>query len=70
MSRIDPLARQVATIDVGDDVAGLAYGAGSLWVAGGNRALSEVNPASNRVVRRIELATHPEAWRSASGRCG
>ena len=59
MSRIDLARRQVATIDVGDDVAGLAYGAGSLWVAGGNRALSEVNPASNRVVRRIEFGNAP-----------
>jgi streptogramin lyase len=52
--------RVAATIDVGGAPTGLAFGAGSIWVAnyGGGR-LERIDPARDKVVRRIPLHGSP-----------
>jgi YVTN family beta-propeller protein len=56
VSRIDPEANRVETIDVGPAPAALAFGGGSLWVAGGeDGAVAQVDPAVNRVVQRVPV---------------
>src|SRR6266511_3696607 len=49
-----PRSAVVATIGTGGFPYGMAFGAGSLWVAGGDH-VSRIDPASNRVVARISL---------------
>ena len=45
----------------------LAFGADSLWVAGDSERVAQVDPASNRVVRRIDVGGHPTALAVAYG---
>ena len=56
VSRIYPVRKQVATIDVGGEPTALAFGSGSLWVANGeSRSVAQVDPGSNRVVNTLEV---------------
>jgi ABC-type transport system substrate-binding protein/DNA-binding SARP family transcriptional activator len=59
---------QVTTIDVGGAPTALAVGAGSLWVADGqNRRVEQVDPARNRVVRRLPAGNGPRGVALAGG---
>ena len=39
----------------------LAYGAGALWVGGEGQDVIQIDPASNRVVKHIDVGGHPTA---------
>ena len=50
------------TIDVGGEPTGLAFGAGSLWVADGQgRDVAQVDPDTNKVEDRIEVGNAAHA---------
>jgi virginiamycin B lyase len=51
-----PPSAVVATIPTGGFPYGMAFGAGSLWVAGGDH-VSRIDPAGNRVAATIPLTT-------------
>jgi virginiamycin B lyase len=51
-----PRSAVVATIPTGGFPYGMAFGAGSLWVAGGDH-VTRIDPAGNRVVATIPLST-------------
>ena len=53
-----PRSPVVATIPTGGFPYGMAFGAGSLWVAGGDH-VRRIDPAGNRVVATIPLGTGP-----------
>ena len=58
----------VVTITTGGAPAALAFGAGSLWVADGEgRQVAQVDPASNKVLQRIEAANAPRSLAVAEG---
>ena len=60
--------RVVATIRLGGDPIGLAFGAGSLWVADyGNGTLRRIDPARNRATARIPLGNSPYASAFGAG---
>jgi peptide/nickel transport system substrate-binding protein len=60
VSRVEP--KRVVTIPVGPDPVALAFGDGALWVAEqGDRTVAQVSPASNRVIRRVDVANAPTA---------
>ena len=62
VSRIHPGAVTVETIDVGLTPAALAFGAGSLWVVGGDRDfVAQVDARANRVVQEITVGNGPQA---------
>jgi YVTN family beta-propeller protein len=53
---------EVVTIGVGGEPSGLAFGAGSLWVANGQgRAVAEVDPDTNKVEAKIEVGNAASA---------
>ncbi len=52
--RPPPPAREEARINLGDDPWGVAFGFGSVWVAGGN-AVRQIDPKTNEVVATIPL---------------
>jgi YVTN family beta-propeller protein len=62
VTRIDPAMNAVvATIPVGHDPFGIAFGAGAIWVA--NRTdftVSRIDPRSNRVVATIRIGNRPQ----------
>src|SRR4051794_34775206 len=59
---------QVTTIDVGGEPTAMAFGAGSLWVADGqHRRVDQVDPATNRVVRRLPAGNAPRGVALAGG---
>ena len=60
MSRIAPDRQPTVTIPVGDDPAGLTFAAGSVWVSDRqDRTVSQINPATNRVVQQYEVGNGP-----------
>jgi peptide/nickel transport system substrate-binding protein len=62
VSRIHPGTASVETIDVGLTPASLAFGAGSLWVVGGDRDfVAQVDARANRVVQQITVGNGPQA---------
>ena len=66
--RLDPRTNSVVTIPVGDAPAALAAGAGALWAANsGDGTISRIDPASNRVVRRIDVGNVPAGLAFADG---
>jgi ABC-type transport system substrate-binding protein/DNA-binding SARP family transcriptional activator len=68
VTRIDEDRDQATTIPVGTRPVGLAFGAGSLWVVTGDeRRIAQVDPASNRVVRRIDVGGRPSAIAAGFG---
>jgi virginiamycin B lyase len=61
-------ARIVATINAGVAPIGLAAGAGSLWVADyGGGTLVRIDPARNRVLKRIKLDASPYGVTAGAG---
>ena len=59
----------IASIPVGRSPAGIAVGAGSVWVANsGDGTVSHVDPRSDRVVARIPVGGSPQALTVADGR--
>jgi ABC-type transport system substrate-binding protein/DNA-binding SARP family transcriptional activator len=68
VSRIHPDRPEVGTIQVGGAPAGLAFGAGSLWVADGEgRKVAQVDPGANTVLDRIDVGNAPRALAFAAG---
>jgi DNA-binding SARP family transcriptional activator/streptogramin lyase len=69
VSRIDPRSNAVIqTIDlrgsnpvVPNGIQSLAVGAGGVWVAVGLHAVARLDPASGRIVRRIDVGSPPQA---------
>ena len=60
VSRIDPETQDVRTIDVGAAPAGLAFGAGSLWVANSEaRTVAQVDPQTEKVLQSIPAGNGP-----------
>jgi YVTN family beta-propeller protein len=61
LTRIDPATNSVeATLPIGGQPAGVAFGDGSVWVAdAGTRSVLRVDPAANRIVERIEVGAAP-----------
>jgi YVTN family beta-propeller protein len=68
--RIDPATRAVRdTIRVGRAPAGVAVGAGSVWVTdSGDGTVSRIDPATDRVQARILVGGSPQAVTVAAGR--
>ena len=75
VSRIDRDGDRVATIDVGPAPVALAFGAGSVWVAGGeDGAIAQLDPVAHRVVQRIAVGNglravavgHGAVWAAAA----
>ena len=51
-----------SAVSVGQSPAGIAYGAGALWVTNeGSRTVSRVDPTDARVVQTIDVGTAPNA---------
>ena len=68
VSRIDRRHDAVVTITTGGAPTALAFGAGSLWVADGEgRQVAQVDPASNKVLQRVEAANAPRSLAVAEG---
>jgi YVTN family beta-propeller protein len=68
VSRIERDREQVTTIDVAGEPTALAYGAGSLWVADGqHRRVAQIDPATNRVVRRFGVGNSPRGVAATAG---
>ena len=68
VSRIPHGSGEIVTIPVGGEPAGLAFGAGSLWVADRrDRSVLQVNPAVDRVVRTYTVGNAPRAVAAAFG---
>lgn len=62
VGRLDSGSGLGATVQVGQSPAGMAYGAGSLWVANeGAGTVSEVDPRTSRVVQTIDVGSAPTA---------
>ncbi len=61
--RIDPeTGKVVATLPLGGNPAGVATGAGAVWVVdASNDLLLRVDPVSNRIVARITVGRHPSS---------
>ncbi|MEO8517839.1 MAG: ABC transporter substrate-binding protein [Dermatophilaceae bacterium] len=65
---VEPDGSIGATVPVGTDPTGLAYGGGSLWVA--NRSdgtVSRIDPATHTVIDTIEVGAYPEALTVTAG---
>jgi virginiamycin B lyase len=59
--QIDPRTKRVVrTIQVGNNPAGVAAGARSVWVASGDGTVSRIDPSSGRVVATITVGGTPE----------
>jgi YVTN family beta-propeller protein len=69
VTRIDPATNAVvATIPVGHDPFGIAFGAGAIWVA--NRTdftVSRIDPRSNRVTGTIRIGNRPQGIAAGNG---
>jgi YVTN family beta-propeller protein len=66
--RIDPIRDQVVgTVHVGLHPAGVAIGAGSVWVAATNGVVSRIDPSTNRVVQRITVGGTPRGVAVGAG---
>jgi peptide/nickel transport system substrate-binding protein len=52
---------QAIVIPIGARPGALAFGEGSLWVAADDQRVAQVNPATNRVVRRFDVGGQPSA---------
>jgi peptide/nickel transport system substrate-binding protein len=62
VSRIDVRGGVSATVDVGGDPIGLAAAAKRLWIAdGSNRRIDAIDPASDRIVRKVPIGSRPVA---------
>jgi YVTN family beta-propeller protein len=62
VGRIDARGALRSSLAVGQSPSGIAYGAGSLWVANtGEGTVSRVDPASNRVLQSISVGVSPNA---------
>src|SRR6478609_1556581 len=61
-------ALALASVHVGSQPIGIAYGAGSLWTANyGSASVSRVDPATHRLVATIHVGVAPDAIASAAG---
>ncbi len=68
VSRIDRTRDQIVTVPVDGRPTALAFGAGSLWIVDGDaRSVAQLDPGTNRVVQRIEVANAPRAVAVAAG---
>jgi YVTN family beta-propeller protein len=68
VSGIDRAAGQVVKIPVRDDPAGMAFAAGSLWVANRQgRTLSQIDPRRNALVQEIPVGNGPSAVAAGFG---
>ena len=64
----DRSRRAIVTIDVGGEPTGLAFGAGSLWVADGQgRTVAQVDPDTNKVEERMDVGNAAHAVAFGSG---
>ena len=69
VARIDPSARSMFTIPVGDGPEDVVVGFGDVWVA--NRldgTVSRIDPETNEVVKTIEVGNAPSGLAFADGR--
>jgi serine/threonine-protein kinase len=66
--QIDSRTKQVVrTIQVGTNPAGVAVGAGSVWVASGDGTVSRIDPNSGHVVATITVGGTPEGVAVGAG---
>ena len=62
VGRLDAATGLGSAVRVGQDPAGLAYGAGALWVANeGSRTVTRVDPSDDRVVSTVAVGVAPSA---------
>jgi YVTN family beta-propeller protein len=66
--QIDPRTNRVArTIQVGNNPAGVAVGARSVWVASGEGTVARIDPTSGRVVATITVGGTPQGLAVGAG---
>ena len=59
VTRIDPLSGSAATIQVGNGPAGIAFGAGAVWVVNAkDGTVSRIDPATSKVLT-IDIGNSP-----------
>jgi YVTN family beta-propeller protein len=68
VTRIDPGSNATRQIEVGDQPAAVAVGAGSVWVANaGDGTVSRIDPATRKVVKTIDVGNAPAGLVVADG---
>jgi len=61
VSRIDPTNNTSTSLPVGKEPVGIAYGAGSIWVANsGDGTISRIDPRTSKVLATIRIGNSPQ----------